>query len=121
MTVYIRQIVPNPDILEKEKSRPLDHLNEKHLGELDENLNVILNKGLSFADNFDGIFVTFSSSATPDAENTVAHELGKIPTGFIVTSLDKGAVVYKGPTAFTDSNIYLKVNTASVAVTVFIF
>jgi len=87
----------------------------------DLSLGNILDRGISFNDNLDVRSVTFTSSATPDAENTVSHSLGKIPTGYIVYSIDKGAVVYKGNTAWTSTNIYLKVNVASTTVKVWVF
>ncbi len=91
------------------------------LASMASNLKAILEQGISVEDNLDAALISFSSSGTPDAENTVAHALGKIPTGFVVYSLDKGAVVYKGTTAWTETNIYLKVNVASVAVMAWVF
>lgn len=85
------------------------------------NLDAILNRGITFGDNMDCRLVSFTSSATPDAENTVAHGLGKMPTGFLVYSLDKGAVVYNSGSAWTTTDAFLKVNTASVAVKVIFF
>lgn len=81
----------------------------------------ILDKGVSIDDNLDWVSISFTSSGTPDAENNVAHTLGKIPTGFFVYDIDKGAVVYRGTTSWTASNIYLKVNTATTAVKAWIF
>lgn len=86
-----------------------------------KNIVSILNRGIIFDDNVDCRRVTFTSSATPDAENTVAHDLGKVPTGYIIYSLNKAAVVYLGTTTWTSSNIYLKVNVASVAVKIIVF
>ena len=82
---------------------------------------VILNRGIKFEDNVDCRLIEFTSSGTPDAENTVAHSLGKVPTGYIVYSVDKAGVVYKGSTTWTTTNIYLKVNVASVAVKIIVF
>lgn len=97
---------------------------EDFLKAINENflsLETMLNRGLLPQDNFDWRLIEFTSSATPDAENTVAHELGKVPTDIIVTSVDKAAVVYKGVTPWTSTNVYLKVNVASVAVRAYIF
>lgn len=85
------------------------------------NLAAILNRGVNFTENFDSRSLSFSSSGTPNAENTVAHTLGRIPTGFIVTSIDKSANVYLGGTAWTSTNVYLKVDIATVAVKVIVF
>lgn len=81
----------------------------------------ILDHGISFQDNVDIASITFTSSGTPDAENAVAHTLGKVPTGFLIYDLNKGAVVYKGTTAWTKTTIYLKVNTATTVVKSWVF
>lgn len=91
------------------------------LAEWQSLVKVILDRGISFSDNLDIVSVSFTSSATPDAENTVAHDLGKTPTGFIVCSIDKGAIVYNGVGSWTKTNIYLKCNTASTAVKALVF
>jgi len=91
-------------------------INDQHY-----NLEAILNRGIKFQDNVDCVLVTFTSSATPDAENTVAHTLGKVPTGYLTYGLNKGAVVYTGTTTWTTGNIYLKVNVASTVVKLIIF
>lgn len=93
----------------------------RRLEEWDRNLGAILNRGILFQDNVDCVSVEFTSSGTPDAENTVPHTLGKVPVGFLVYGLDKGAVVYNGTTPNTKTNIYLKANTASTAVKAFVF
>ena len=84
-------------------------------------ISLILDRGISFFDNVDCVLVTFTSSATPDAENTISHLLGKIPSGFIVYSQDKAGSFYDGSTAFTASNIYVKCDTASVTAKIIIF
>jgi hypothetical protein len=76
----------------------------------------LLDKGLSFSDNIDCDIVEFTSHATPDTEVAVAHGLGKIPACFLVASLDKGGVVYKGSSAFTSTAVYIKCTVASTAV-----
>lgn len=101
--------------------RPFDRDMIQVLGSWAMNLVAILDSGISFSDNVDVASVTFTSSGTPDAENTVAHTLGKIPTGYIVTSLNKAASVYKGTTAWSATNIYLKSNVASTEVKILVF
>lgn len=91
------------------------------LTDLDMNLDAVLNKGVSFEDNFNGEFVTFTSNATPDTEDTVTHHLKKAPAGFIVTGLNKGAVIYAGGTMDTETEIHLKSTVASTLCTIFIF
>lgn len=118
--IYKRRVLPNPGI-STEKLRKFDDDMLRSSNDQDENLATILNKGISFADNFDAYFTTYTSNATPDTEDAVAHELGKIPTGFIVVGLDKGAVVYDGTTTDTKTTIYLKCTVASTAVTILVF
>lgn len=119
--IYQKGILPNLPPDQRSELSQFDDLMLRFNDEQETKLDSVLNGGLNFSENFEGVSVSFISSATPDAENTVPHSMGKIPTGFIVTGLDKGAIVYNGSTAFTDSNIYLKVNVATVAVTVFVF
>lgn len=59
--------------------------------------------------------VSGTSPGVSDTEFTVAHNLGRIPIGFIVVSVDKAAIIYKSTTAWTSSNIYLKANATSVS------
>lgn len=93
----------------------------KTINDMSRNLDAILNRGAIFPDNMDCRLISFVSSATPDAENTVAHTLGKTPIGFLVYNINKAAVVYANGTAWTKSNIYLKVNVTSVAVNIIVF
>jgi hypothetical protein len=91
------------------------------LDSLVSEVKAILNGGIKFSDNFDAKMVSFTSSATPDAENTVTHTLGKIPTGYIVYSRNKAAVLYDGTTAWSTTSIYLKSNVASTAFKILVF
>lgn len=91
------------------------------LSEFFRKIITILNRGITFNENVDCRLNSFSSSGTPDAENTIAHGLGKVPIGYIVYGLNKAAIVYTGATAWTNENIYLKVNVASVAVKIIVF
>jgi len=66
-------------------------------------------------------YQVYTSNATPDAEDTIAHGLGRTPVGFIVIDKDKAGDIYDGGTAWTDTNIYLKCAVASVTATVLVF
>jgi len=72
-------------------------------------------------ENIEGERISFTSSATADVENTISHHLGRTPIGYDVEKRDKAAVVYNGTTAWTKDKIYLKVNVASVQITIFIY
>lgn len=81
----------------------------------------ILNRGITFTENVDCVLVSFTSNGTANTEDAVSHSLGKIPTGFIVYSLDKAAVVYTSGTAWTSTTIYLKTSVLTTAVKIIIF
>lgn len=84
----------------------------------------LLNGGLKFTDNFNAAIVTFTSGAVADAEETVAHSLGRVPIGFLVLHREKAAILYQGPstgTAWTATAIYVKSNVASTAYKILIF
>jgi hypothetical protein len=73
--------------------------------------------------NISGQFQQFTTSGTPDAENTIAHTVGSIPLGFIVLWQSKAGSLYQGPstgTAWTDSSIFLKCDVASVSFLIFL-
>lgn len=78
-------------------------------------------KNLKLEDNFDGEILEVSDSGNADSEITIAHHLKRIPKYFIVISINKGAVVYKSSTSWTETNIYLKCNVANTAFKVFIW
>ncbi len=73
------------------------------------------------AGNFDGQWIQFTSSGTPDAENTVAHDLVRVPTGYIVGQRNKAGVLYNGSTAWSKTNIYLKCNVATTIFRIFVW
>lgn len=73
------------------------------------------------AGNFNAQWITFTSDATPDAENTVAHKLERVPTGYLVGQRNKAGVLYNGSTTWTTSNIYLKCDVASVTFRIFVW
>jgi hypothetical protein len=92
----------------------------KNLNDRDQNLESILDGGISFDDNVDCVFVSYTTNAAPNTQDSVAHTLGKIPIGFIVISLDKAGIIYKSA-AYTATNLLLKCNVASVAATLIVF
>lgn len=85
------------------------------------NLAALFDKGISFSDNTDSKTVSGTSNAIANTESSFSHGLSRVPTGFIVVSLDKGAVLYNGASANTTTLIYLKSTVASTAFTVLVF
>ena len=75
----------------------------------------------TLAGKLGGIYQVLTTSATPDAENTIAHGLGRTPIGYVVVKSDKAGDVYTGTTGWGTTNIYLKATVASMAVTILIF
>lgn len=84
-------------------------------------LKSILDGGISFADNADVSFVTVTSHLTPGTEFSVAHTLGKVPTGYIVTKQAGAGSIYNGTTANTASTIYFRSDVASTSFTLMVF
>ena len=71
--------------------------------------------------NIDAVWVAYVSNAVANTEDTVAHNLGRIPLGIFVGMPDKNAVIYSGPTAWTSTNIFLRASAATVTVGLLVF
>ena len=98
-----------------------DRVLEAELLSYTRELASILNKGLGFTDNWNGQAVTFTSHVTPDTEDSVAHSLGRVPTGFLILNRDKAGIVYQSGTAWTTSAIFVKTSVASMTTTILVF
>lgn len=84
----------------------------------------VLNDGIKFVDNFNAEIKSLTSDAVADTEETVAHTLGRIPSGYLVLHRSKAGILYQGPstgTAWTATAIYVKSNVASTAYSILIF
>jgi hypothetical protein len=91
-----------------------------------QELSQAINGNLGFGDavdvdNIKGEWIDYTTNAIANTEDTIPHNLGEIPKGWIEFSRDKAGVLYKGPTAWTASDIYLKNSLASVAVRIFVY
>lgn len=71
--------------------------------------------------NTDTVFLTGTSNAIANTETVFAHQLGRIPIGFIIVKMDKAGRFYSGATAWTSTGIALKCDVASVAFTAILF
>lgn len=81
------------------------------------------NTATNIGENIQGQFITYTTNATPDTQDTIAHKLGSIPIGYIVVSKSKAGDIYQQATtgtAWTSNNLYLKCTVASVTVTLFL-
>lgn len=84
-------------------------------------LKSILDGGISIDDNVDASRVTVVTHATPGTEFLVAHGLGKVPLGYIVTGQEAAGSVYDGTTANTNTALYLKSDVSSKTFKLLVF
>lgn len=73
------------------------------------------------AHNFDAVWVAYTSNATANTEDTVAHNLGRTPVGALIGLPDKSATIYDSGTTWTSTNIYLKSSAATTVVNILVF
>ena len=74
----------------------------------------------SEGENIKGQFQVIADTGSANTEFTVAHDLGAVPVGYLVTKISNAGVIYLGTTSWDASNIYLKSSAANSAVTIFI-
>jgi len=91
-------------------------------------LSTAINGNLSFGNtsktgNIKGKLFSTTTPSSANTEFSITHNLGAVPTGYIVFYVSSAAIVYEGPTtgtAWTSSTIYLKCNAGSVNILLFI-
>lgn len=71
-------------------------------------------------DNLIGKWLTYTTNAIADTEDTLTHDLGMVPVGFIVMEPPNGGFIYKGTTAWTTSQIFLKCSAANKTAKIFV-
>lgn len=74
-------------------------------------------------ENMAGQFLTITTNATPNTEDTFSHTMGSIPVGYIIIGQNKAGSLYQlsnTGTAWTSSKIYLKCSVASVTFNLFL-
>lgn len=71
--------------------------------------------------NIDGVWVRYTSNAVADTEDTVSHNLLRIPVGFYQGIPSKAGMAYVSSTAATSTTIYLKANVGTLTVNLFLF
>lgn len=101
---------------------------QQMLRKLYEQLARVVNGGISFGnslhslpDNIDGVWLSTTTPAGANTDFTLTHNLGRVPSGWIVAMQDKAASVYFGGVAATTTELTLRCSVASVAVRLFIF
>ncbi len=113
--IFNRPHLPNPSLENRSQIRKVDDDLFRYLNELDESLISMFIRGLNFDDNFDSCFVDYVSHVTANTQSTVAHTLGRTPTGYIPVTKNKAADVYN-TTAPDENNLYLKCSVSSATI-----
>ena len=108
MTQYAEPNLPAIFTENQKDLRPFDRDLVQVLGSHGLNLKAILDRGISLDDNVDCRRVSVASHATPGTEFSVAHTLGKIPTGYWVYGQTGAGTLYDGASAWTATTLYLK-------------
>lgn len=65
--------------------------------------------------------LTVADTGNANTEFSVTHHLGRSPNGYIITKSDKACGVYDSGTTWTTTTIYLKCDTANVALSLSVF
>jgi hypothetical protein len=68
-----------------------------------------------------GNSITHTFSGTPNSNEAITHNLGYVPTGFLVTSQSNAGVIYSGSSAWTATSIFLSSTVASTVATIIVF
>ena len=74
-------------------------------------------------ENMAGQWLTITTNAVANTEDTFTHTCGSIPVGYLIVWQDKAGSLYQSPTNGTDwtsSSIYLKCSVASVTFKLFL-
>jgi hypothetical protein len=87
-------------------------------GDLEFQLDKLLNEGLEFSDNFRGALLEVDLAA---GENTVIHSLGFVPQGYLVLYSANEAIIYGSRVEeWTSESIFLVSNVTSPAARLFV-
>lgn len=65
--------------------------------------------------------LTVADTGNADTEFSLTHHLSRIPNGYIITKSDKACGVYDSGTTWTTKTMYLKCDTANVALSLSVF
>jgi hypothetical protein len=72
------------------------------------------------SDNIDGAWANATTGAA-NTDFTLAHNLGRLPVGYLLAKSDVGTVIYDGSIPATKTQITLKATGAAATIRVFIF
>lgn len=79
----------------------------------------VVNGGLDFGTNISGKFITVGFT-TANVDISTPHTLGRVPAGYIVTSVNGDLTVYTGSVSSTATTLVLR-GTSVATATLFIF
>jgi hypothetical protein len=119
VSTYVKPVLPSIYLAEGARQFDVDLLTAIEQGF--QELQKLLDRTLSFDDNVDCRRVEVVTHATPGTEFSVAHELGKVPTGYIVYGQSAAGSVYDGATANTAATLYLKSDVSSKTFRLLVF
>jgi len=71
--------------------------------------------------NIDGVWVQYVSNAVANTEDTVSHNLDRIPAGFWPGTPNKAGVVYDSGTAWTKTTVFLKADVSSLTINLWFY
>tara|TARA_Y100000310_G_C20462828_1_gene706185 strand:- start:497 stop:895 length:399 start_codon:yes stop_codon:yes gene_type:complete len=123
--VRVPQVIDIPKFGEGDDVEQYLHDLTKVLGIMYENLAQTVNGNLGLGDGVDfdnlvGEWVTYSTNAVANTEDTIAHTLGAVPVGYFLLKPPLVGNIHIGSTTWTTSNIYLSCNAASQTASIFL-
>jgi hypothetical protein len=91
-----------------------------------QNFLKVINYHVSFGtpsapENIDGSPLTATFTVSANTNQTFAHQLGRVPNGYIPTGKSAAGDVYDGTIAWTDEEITLKCTTTGAAIQLFLW
>ena len=70
--------------------------------------------------SFDAEIIDVTANSTANTESAVAHTLGRVPLEAFVIWRSQDSVLYRGTTAWTTTNIYVRASVASTTMRLWI-
>jgi hypothetical protein len=112
------KIVYNPEI---EGKGPWEQMMDKIYRQLAKTFNGSIGFGDGTnADNISGAWANVVTPGTTNTDFTIAHNLGRLPVGYLVMEKSAPCDVYTGSVVATKNNITLRASVANVTLRLFI-
>jgi len=113
------RLVPSDEIADPHVKQQFTDIKE-WADKLQEMLDTTFRKVADIPYN-QGEALTVADTGSANAEFSVTHHLGRTPNGYIITKNDKACSVYDSGTTWTTTAIYLKCDTANIALSLSVF